>query len=133
VLLFPIAIAFKMSSSDNQRPRKYTEEEIFTLLCSLNTHIDDIRKEFEADKKSGVAYASHVLSKAIGNDRTPASVRAKIDHLWREAGPSNGMDAKQHADLIYLTGAWTRTLPSLDALYPDMLERIASASKSQNK
>lgn len=102
------------------------------LLCTLNREIDNIRKEFQADKKDGTAYALDILSKAVGNGCTQVRVKKRLDYLWQKAGPSRGEDATKENNLLFVTGAWTRSLPSLDALYADMLEELALASKVQN-
>jgi hypothetical protein len=118
---------------------KWPEEDVLTLLCSLNTNIDVVRKKFETDKKNGIEYAAELLSKTIGNCSS-GRVKGKIEHLWRAAGPSNGIpsmspddDPSKSSDMIYRTGAWTWTLPSLDALHPGMLEKIASNGKAEQR
>lgn len=109
----------------------WTDEEILVLLCSLNRDIKDIRAEFEADKEEGREFALKKLSACVGSGCQPSRVKRKIEHLWKTAGPSTGPYASHSSpsDPIFLHGAWTRTLPSLDALYPDMLEKIALAGR----
>ena len=102
---------------------------MLALLSSLNSNIIQIRAEYEADKKNGTAFAAEILSKTVGNGRTPKSVKDKIRQLWKVAGPSDGLPSES-VDMIYLTGAWTWTLPSLgaDELYPGLLDELKVAS-----
>lgn len=119
-----------MSSQDGLA-NHWTDEDILVLLCSLNRDIEDIRAEFEADKKEGKIFAFNKLSIYVGNGCKASRVKRKVEHLWKEARPSIGPYASHSSpsDPIFLHGAWTRTLPNLDALYPGMLDKIALAGK----
>jgi hypothetical protein len=119
-------------SLEPSKQKRWTEEEILKLLCLLNENIEYIRAEFEADKKRGINVAANVLSEAIGNDCTPSRVRGKLEHLWENAGPPGGRKFKS-SDSLYRFGGWTRTLPSLDAMFPGMLDNIALAGQGKQQ
>jgi len=125
-------MASETSPTEGLKSQKWTEEDVLVLLCSLNSKIEEIRAEFETDKKDGIAFASDRLSEAVGNGCTPARVKGKIEHLWREGGPTGGRYLEP-TDPMYRFGAWTRTLPNLDILYPGMLEKIALAGKLRER
>jgi hypothetical protein len=119
-------------SSELSKQQRWTEEEILILLSLLNENIEAIRAEFEADKKQGTNFAINLLSEAIGNDCTPSRVRWKLEHLWENVGPPGGKKMKP-SDPLYTFGAWTRTLPSLDAMFPGMLDNIALSGRKRQQ
>lgn len=103
--------------------RQWSHEEVLVCLIYLNSNIEEIRDEFQKDKKKGMSFASQRLSAAIGNGCTPERVKCKIHSLWMYYGSGGG---PQQPDPIYLFGVSTRTLPYLDNLHPGMLGKIAS-------
>jgi hypothetical protein len=129
---FPVSVTGKMSLTEIPKSQRWTEEDVLVMLCALNSNVEEIRAEFETNKRDGIAFAADRLSKAVGNGCNPARVKGKMEHLWKEGGPSGGRDVKP-IDPLYRFGAWTRTLPSLDAIYPGMLKKIALAGNAQER
>jgi hypothetical protein len=111
-------------SSSESRQVRWTSVEVYTLLATLNSRIEDISCEFQTDKKDGVAFAADLLSEAVGNGCSPERVTSKIKSLWNNARPDG---AGKQPDSLYKHGAWTRTLPELNRLYPGMLENLSNA------
>jgi hypothetical protein len=89
----------------------WTEEDIETLLCILDFHIEEIRSATLKDPRSGLVHASQLVSDAIGNGCTPNRVERKIRHLWTNWGKQDG---KREPYEICLYGAFTTTLPGID-------------------
>lgn len=120
------------TSSEKSDHQAWSEDDVLVLLCALNDNIQTIRDAFRANREKGVASASTLLSKMVGNGFTPEQVERKIMHLWKRCGPPSA-EPSSPVDPMYLTGAWTRTLPFLNALYPAMLDRVALAGKVQDR
>jgi hypothetical protein len=104
---------------------EWTEEDVLLLLLSLNKEISDIRAEFKDNKTSGMDFACRRLSNMIGRDCEPASVKKELKLLWEKGSG----EPKEPMYPMFLFGAWTRTLPRLNDLYPSMLEKIALAGR----
>jgi hypothetical protein len=111
-------------------PRQWTEGDVLTLLCTLNNNIEEIRATFEEEEEEGVTLAAHLLSEAIGNDCSVSCVVSKINVLWKYCKPSSARTLVSPSP-IYIFGAWTRTLPLLDNLYPGMLEKMAFRTRTR--
>jgi len=120
------------SSSEKSNHQAWSEHDVFVLLCALNDNIETIRDGVLANRENGVASASTLLSERVGNNFTPEQVEREIMRLWKRCGPPS-VEPSSPVDPMYLTGAWTRTLPFLDALYPAMLGRVALAGKVQDR
>lgn len=118
------------TSSSGSRKDRWTSVEVYTLLATLNSRIEEISWEFQADKKVGVASAADLLSEAVGNGCTPERVTSKIKWLWENARPDV---AGKQPEPLYLHGAWTRTLPDLNRLYPGMLESLSNAGMVEQR
>ncbi|MCJ1474832.1 hypothetical protein MMC13_003492 [Lambiella insularis] len=106
------------------RPR-WTRSDVLVLLCALNFNCHTIRKEFEADRKAGIIFATELLSKAVGPHCNPTRVKTKLKTLWAAWAED---DAENKGDDLYKHGACPRTLPRLDHEYPGMLAELAAKS-----
>jgi len=105
----------------------WADEDVVTMLCTLNFRIEGIRSAMEDDQKSGLNYATQLLSEAVGNGCTPARVKRKIQLLWDNQGDYDG--GKEPYD-VYQYGAFSKTLP---ALRPDQLSKIAVRVKKMQR
>ena len=120
-----LAKLITMSKTERRTPAHWSRREVLDLLSYLNNNIDHIRGLLKADRDSGIRSACEELSKALGEGFTPTRVQNKILSLWKKRSSNDSNDV----DDIYYMGAYTRTLPYLDGLYPGMLEDIAAKVK----
>jgi hypothetical protein len=120
----------KRSIRKDHTQRQWTDKDVLTLLCTLNDNIEEIRPKFLEEEKKGVDLAAHLLSKAIGDHCSVSCVVSKIKVIWRHCRPSSAHTLVSPSPM-YIFGAWTRTLPLLDILYPGMLEKIAFRTRTR--
>lgn len=113
-----------MSPTGHRIPH-WSRREVLDLLSYLNNDIDHIRGLLQADREGGIRSACEELSKALGEGFTTTRVQNKILSLWKK----RSSDDSENVIDIYFMGAYTRTLPYLDEIYPGMLDDIAANVK----
>lgn len=98
----------------------WSQEDVLTLLCTLNFRIQDIRSEALRNPREGFLVASRLISDAIGDGCSPSRVERKLRQLWATCGKPEG-DRNPYELCLY--GAFPKTLPGIDA---ELFSAVAS-------
>ena len=100
--------------------QQWNNEDILTLLCTLNLKIEEIRATTKDNNRKGLNYASELISREIGDGCTSSRVERKIKQLWANYGhPEGGKDPYN----LCLYGVFPKTLPGIG---PTLLSAVAS-------
>ncbi|KEF50876.1 uncharacterized protein A1O9_13072 [Exophiala aquamarina CBS 119918] len=112
---------------------RWTREEVFELLCTLNQHIAEVSPRTDRPKddemKVVISKATSLLSKSVKLQGSTSRLERKLASLWKDFGSADG-DKRPYA--LYQYGAFLRTLPGLedpDKGFPGMLNEIAEEVK----
>ena len=91
---------------------QWTDQDLTTLLCTINFRIESIRSTTNTDQKKGLSYASEIISESIGDGCTSSRAERKIRQLWSRYGRPDG-DKEPYEICLY--GAFPKTLPGIDS------------------
>lgn len=105
----------------------WSDDDLFVLLCTLNFRIGDIRSSMKKDQKTGILFASQIISEAIGNGCAPLRVQRKIKSLWARWGSPEGGSEPYN---IYTYGAFPKTLPGYNW---SLLKKVAAHVKEMQR